>query len=262
MVARIGSALILVVLLGGVISLGAAREIPSSTLLDRVGGWAAAMLQAVASIAFMTMSLVQLGKELLPLRAVLHRRLLQRWLAGTLRYTRDFDSQSRLSLEPDGMLRYLFRQSAQREILGLPSEQLCGQLNAALELALAERSERDIAIVRAIIAPFDSREIDRYLEGLQSGETSGEEDQSKRTRVVLMVQRRMDALQIRLAGEWRRALRGASVLVSFAIATVGVLLFSPLTLSAAGFVCLASVFSGFFASVARDLVAWIEGLRR
>jgi len=81
-----------------------------------------------------------------------------------------------------------------------------------------------------------------------------------RTRVTHQVQRAIDALQITAAFRWKFILQLSSILLSGAIAGIGVWKFAP----QAGFLAVVGIgiMGGFLAPVARDLVAALQQLRK
>jgi hypothetical protein len=214
-------------------------------------------------IALATMALIQVARRLLPLRGWFHRDEVERWLG----------SGPAINVLEARLIGW--RSLA---ALDLPVEQLCAQLSAIGDHLLEE--------VIASPPPANERNdavelLDRMSEGEWSRprppslKDSEEWETTRRTRVAYAIQRHLDLLQIEAGSRWRWSLLVA------AIGACGVLfLVAKWVLGAGTFIqpwsngafakaftwtlgtLLVALLGGYMATIARDVVAIIEKLRR
>jgi len=207
--------------------------LPTSQAISRIGEGSLPLLASAIALGVTVMAIIQLLKP--PLRAGIHRREIARWLRHG---------------HPE---RFLFEigPSEPQALLELPIEQLTAQIQAAAEVDLSSGRGH---FVYEILG-----------EGVNNSPNSVDEAEIRdRTRLGYLIQRRLDALQIRVHRRWRKFLRVFSltlsgILVSFVGMTFG--LWKENFVGTTFLVLVFAVLGGFFASVTRDMVAIIERLR-
>jgi len=214
------------------------------------------VLGNAAAVGIAAMSLLQIARKLTRMRGAFHRTVLGDWLKPET-----LDELSR-KVGPDEL----------RDMLDLPAEMLTGQLGAIAEHEL-ERPAGEAESVELIAAMADG-------ETMQPLGGSMETDQSdRRARLALTIQRNLDHFQIRAAAEWRRYLLLSCMLISMLLFIGLELLETPLPFAHLGTpsgkaerlgttivlileAALVGCFAGFLGSIARDIVAIVEKLRR
>ena len=194
------------------------------------------------------MAIIQVLKP--PIRVAFHRRQIARWLADSKNCSVSVDE-------------FLGRVSKRRHnaLLALPIEQLAAQIQVASEGALALSNPTDWFIQSLVDKP------DKPDEKPEISAASDDNCMIKtrdRSQLSFIVQRRIDALQIQVRYSWRRLIRVLSLAVSVILTLVVAIIFSLWQQNFVGtafLVLLLSALGGFFASVARDVVAIVERLR-
>jgi hypothetical protein len=205
-------------------------------LLDVV--WALA--SAAFAIATIATALVQLIKDLSPIRRGFQRRFLatwfsQRWSARSKTVTHD------QLIEAEGDLIRLATGGDRDAFYDLEPAQLCGQMNSAAQIALAYPNLHP-ALLR-FLAP-EARDGDMEIVTAGKGEDS---DVSAlldaRNRVTHQLQRSIDALQISMSFRWKFCLQVMIYIVCLALA----------------FICLFAVKRGNYTVVEAIAVAIVAG---
>ncbi|MGC2467576.1 MAG: hypothetical protein WA517_20450 [Candidatus Acidiferrum sp.] len=163
-------------------------------------------------------------------------------------------------------------------LFNLPIEQLCGQMNAAVQLAL-EHPDNHVVFLWCIgrFAKPDDFDLilDPPLEQLrrsQAGPESADREKldnyaGARARISQRLQRAVDGFQIAAGSNWKLVLQSASIILSMLLAYLA-LHFNPgstelhakaggrfLTVLGVGFA------GGFIAPIARDILARLQAQR-
>lgn len=236
-----------------------------------LGAFAAAM----ALIGIATMAIIQAAKDVTPLRRWYQRARLRRWLregADEARANHGELIPASLSSEP------LSVDAAERDILclavdnddqalyDLAIEQMCGQMNTALQMVVdyPARYRRLLLIAGSAAATADLRTL-LERERSQFDNTISDITDARityadaRNRVAHQLQRAVDGFQISAAYRWKWAMQVASFLLSALIAMWAVMSTDAprpiITVIGTG------ILAGFLAPVARDLAAAIQKLR-
>jgi hypothetical protein len=207
--------------------------------LFQVMMWAGPFLMSSVVLGFVVMGLVQLFKP--EIRRAFHERAIARWgdFEGGLRH-----------------LNLLFRQELSHRgviaLFELPIEQLTAQIQAATDIALRSKHGDDL-----IFHILKGTDRDEYYRG-------SDDSPQRASRLSYLVQRRLDDLQIQVKHDWRNLLRTICLSLSFILASLIARVFGLWKQnhsSTAFIVVLLSLFSAFFSTIARDLVAVLERLR-
>jgi len=180
---------------------------------------------------------------------------------------------------------------SKKALLGLPIEQLCGQMNSAMQLAL-EHPENHVALIVCLSHLTDPTDLGLVLQPL--GELTKDivtpDDADKkiqeqmqiqkqiqkekvnaytaaRQRLAHHMQRAVDGFQISIGNRWKFVLQIASILLGF-ISVFGVLYFEPnVTIRGNIFdtivTCLVvGTVAGFAASVIRDVFGLLDVVKK
>jgi hypothetical protein len=261
-------------------------------MVQRAGSWAVPLALALLAVGFLTMTTVELFKE--ALRRDFHRSALLRWLdvvdnegrrqvAQTTSKIREGQSESARSEEnphfdpdPAEDLARLSTSGHLDSLTCLQLEQMCGQISAAVEMALEEPSRHIGLLLHLTGRPHFTKEDLEAVETMTRAEQAGgqappspnsEDLYRARNRLAHMIQRNIDHFQISTGSKWRATLRNASMVVAAAIGLIGVLTFEiansrvPIMQSAV-VVLMASVVGGYASSILRDIVAAITRVRK
>jgi hypothetical protein len=234
-------------------------------------------LTAMAAIGVLTMAILQAMKDTFPLRRFFQRNWLRNWFKNKAQdAARKGPGFAVSESVAQADLIKLATDNDANAFFDLSIEQLCGQFNSAIQIALDYPSlHRDLLISAASLAsaedlntvfsPPDAAKIpinpnDPSLDLIQLQQRQAFVD--ARNRVTHQVQRAIDAIQIAAGFRWKFYLQCASFLLSAAIAGLGIALFFKEEIGAKFITAIVTgVLGGFLAPVARDLVAALQQLR-
>jgi len=260
--------LLIVAFVFAVRSLSVRPDLTSADRISRLGAWAPALLGVAAGLAFLTMAVIDTIKR--PLRSAFHKRQLLDWL------------ESDAGRKPDGRpafesLLHLVAPRYTEDVLGLPSEQLCAQIGATLEVLLSDAKHHD-QLLYALAGPHGFYDVDEYMRRSATFSPRNPSSVSdvalsdsdvelidSRNRLSHRLQRSLDAFQVHVASAWAFHLRSLALAIACILAAVGAFLFGAWAtdpIGALAVVLLAGVIGGVLSSTARDLVAVLERLRR
>jgi hypothetical protein len=210
------------------------------------------VLMASIAIGTLTMALIQVLKP--PLRSLFHRHEIRRWIRNGGQFEPNVDQ----FLDHVGL-------NQADALLELPAEELIAQIQAAAEAitfsATRELGEQTNRFLDEVLGEVGDRPniAQRYF-GNESRELSG---------LSYLLQRRLDTLQVQIRYKWQAILSFLSLHVALALSLVAMTVFfssySSYQSPAISIIVIAiplAVLSGFFASLARDLTAIVERLRR
>jgi hypothetical protein len=274
-------------------------------LLNFIYDHAYKFLAAIAAVGTLSMAVIQTIKDMLPVRNWFQRFFVRRWLRNKAKLA---SKQWKAWMEGAGRAWFAQEQNRAEGIGGGPSaeqfsrepsaeraeedliklatdgdgkalyelqiEQLCGQLNAAAQVALDRpRDHSDLMrclasladpvdVARVMFPPLEAKLARTQLDA--AGQQRYDSFVDARTRVTHQVQRAIDALQINAGFRWKFYLQLASILLSGIFAGSGVAWFLHNRdlwdrISAA---LVVGILGGFLAPVARDLVASVQQLRK
>jgi hypothetical protein len=227
-------------------------------------------LMAASAVGVVAMAFIQTLKDMFPLRAWFQRRAVAKWL-GT---SAGNPGRSPEAAETD--LVHLATDGDGNAFYGLPIEQLCGQINATLQVVLGYPSRHsellhclasganpdDVNLLisassqpERVITPADQLTPQQRIDLTQLSDA--------RNRVGQQAQRSVDGLQISVGSRWEYWLKLASIILSVGLAILALFLVNEgdITQKLVGGT-LAGVLGGFLAPVSRDLIAALEQLRQ
>jgi hypothetical protein len=231
-------------------------------------------LAALSIIGVATMAIIQTIKDTTPFRRWFQAKALEEWLREGAEEANAAFGGSLTNLEiprvdPAVARKHLLRLSVDGEahaLFNLSIEQMCGQMNSAVQVALDYPARySDLLFVAASGAETDDLQA---LYRAAKAESTVPTDASRialadaRNRVVHQLQRAIDGFQIKTAFRWKRWLQTASFALSVLLSWIALLPWQGadgLTKLAA--ILLTAAAAGFLAPVARDLTAALQKFR-
>lgn len=219
---------------------------------------------AMAAIGVLSMAIIQTLKDMLPLRNIFQRRYLIKWLRQKANEAKAIEGSTPEAATAESDLIRLATAGDRKAFYDLPIEQLCGQMNAALQVVfdyphehkdllhcLAAHSSPDD--IRLLITPRSSADV----------KTKEQNQIDARTRVMHQVQRALDGFQIAVGYRWKLYLQIAAFSLSYLLTVIGLSLHSGINAVPNNImvIVVTGIISGFLAPIARDLVASLQKLR-
>lgn len=251
------------------------------SLLEQIRTYLLPIMLTATAVGTLSMALIQTMKDMFSLRSFYQRSQIRKWIGERLselerwKYmipagdgTISVISNNRDNiLQMEEKLLELSVNGDAKALYSLPIEQLCGQLNTALQVCLdyPQQHARLLALFGARANPDDIRKVLEYVPGNIPGELLTQRQQQQvseymdaRNRLSNQVQRAIDSIQVSVGHGWQYNLQLSSIVVSSLLVLSGLLmkenpnywLILPL-----------AVLGGFLAPVARDLVAVLQNLR-
>ena len=220
----------------------------------------ASIALAIAAIAT---AIVQLFKDLLPIRRKFQRRFLASWFSTRLSARKTIGQQQLPEAETE--LIRLSTGGDRSAFYDLEPAQLCGQINSAAQMALAY-PDRHPGLLQFLAPEADEADIHTIV---QYARLTKEEKQTEnidpvldaRNRVTHHLQRSIDALQIAMSFRWKFYVQIVIYLVCFILAFVCLFAVKrgPYTVAEAIAV---AVVAGFLSPVISDFGATINRWRK
>jgi hypothetical protein len=222
-------------------------------------------------VGALSMILIQLLKDLLPLRQWFQEYWFKQWVVDQINDPKMWNSEKTFDFEWD--LFGLVSPKRRNALYGLPVDQLCGQLNSAVRAALENppRHETLFLVFASAATPAD---LEAFLDppaSLLTPSKATDDERKKidwyievRNRVSHHAERAIDSLQVYLGAKWTHTLQTAALLLSMAFAFFGIGLYWPAAWlhdwSFRGvfnrFVI--GLFAGYVAPVGRDILARLQ----
>jgi hypothetical protein len=227
---------------------------------------------ATVAIAFVATAIVQLLKELLPIRRKFQRSFLATWFTKRLNERGNRISRPDL-MQAESDLIHLATGGDRNAFYDLETPQLCGQMNSAAQIALAypdrhphllrflapEADEGDVKTVVTVTPKFSAR---RGSEPSPQEEPEMNELLDARNRVTHHLQRSIDALQISMSFRWKLILQCAVYAICLIASLFTILVTKGPTPYSPVEIILVAVVAGFLSPVISDLVGVVQKLRR
>src|SRR6266403_3001343 len=221
------------------------------------------LASAALAIAAIATALVQLLKDLLPIRRRFQRRFLASWFSERLSARKAIEHEELLAAETD--LIRLATGGDRSAFYDLEPPQLCGQINSAAQLALAY-PDRHPGLLRFLAPEADEPDIQTIV---QHAQLTPEQKQSAsvdpvldaRNRVTYHWQRSIDALQIAMAFRWKFCLQIVIYAICFVLAFVCLFAVKrgQYTVSEA---IVVAIVAGFLSPVISDFAATVNRWRK
>jgi hypothetical protein len=246
-------------------------------------------LTTITTIGVITMALIQTAKDMLPIRRWFQGARFRTWLRQGIEEARADDRIAALAGVAAGS-RPAFQAGARPvadvaaaetrivtlatdgdadALYDLPIEQMCGQINAAMQVVLEypwrPQNVNVVAIVASQSAPEDLATMFRFGAPDPAARPGVNDYNEAKTRVMHQFQRAIDAFQIAVNYRWKLAMQIASLVLCGVLTFVAMEMRFHVGVSyvgSAGAVVVGAVLAGFLAPVARDLTAAVQNLRK
>jgi hypothetical protein len=209
---------------------------------------------AVAGAGVIAAAVVQLAKELTPLR----RWYQERWLGGWI--LRHATSTSVLCAEKQ--LVHLATGNCSHAFYELPAEEMALHINQAGQITLDAPSDYD-CLIRVLAHGMDPTDLATLLQGPIAAGSQPYFD--ARNRVARRIQRNVEGLRLGLGRDWRFWMHIVSVLLT-TLAVTGTVAYGTYGTNWYWSAVLLSVpigvVGGYFAPITHDLVKALEKLRK
>jgi hypothetical protein len=216
------------------------------------------------AISIVATALVQLLKDLLPIRRRFQRRFLANWFSERLSAGSKKIEDKQLK-EAEADLIHLATGGDRSAFYDLEPPQLCGQINSAAQIALAY-PDRHPGLIRFLAPEADETDIQTIV---QHAQLTPEQKQSSsvdpvldaRNRVTYHLQRSIDALQIAMTFRWKFCLQIVIYAICFVLAFVCLFAVKRGQDTVAEAIAVAIV-AGFLSPVISDFAATINRWRK
>jgi hypothetical protein len=242
--------------------MGDALNTIALALASLSGGTTANTVIALAAAGTIAMALLQVIKELTPLRRAFQHRWIDRWIdAQAAAAAKSVPPLTAIPSDAKNSLVELATGGQANAFYDLPIEQLVAQVNAAAQVVLdyPKDSESLLIVLSEGAPPDDVRSI---LEGTRPATAPSQAYLDARSRVGHRIQRNLDGVQIALGARWKFWMQVASITLSTAVIEAAVLSTPQTTVGAALAALPIGIVGGYLAPVTRDLVAALQNLRK
>ncbi len=239
---------------------------PVQDTVARVSAESYHFFTAAIAVGLLSMAIIQMFKDILPVRRWFQRSWVQKWLR--LKRSAEY-----LAAEKD--LVQLATDGDYNSFYNLPIEQLCGQANAAAQAAL-DNPKMHALLLRCLGSEADPNDLSTIIGGpppearkpraqfAPDDPSLGRVDDyvDARNRVAHQIQRAIDSLQVSAGQRWKFWIQLLSMAISLIIACLGVSFFGELYgWQRVETIIAVALLGGFFAPIARDLIAGLQQLR-
>jgi hypothetical protein len=238
----------------------------SGTALNYVG--------ALAIAGTIAMAILQIIKELTPLRRWYQRHWLECWFKDRAekfkqRYNADAPPYYQFSADvPQSELVELATGGETNAFYDLDLEQLVAQMNAAAQIAL-EYPQLYFTLLAVLSQGAEIDDVRKVQKSSEKGTEKGTDKQSDRdvldarNRVGHRIQRNLDGIQIALGSRWKFYMQAVSIILT--ILFVEIAIFLNVKENTGGALIagiLLGTVGGYLAPVTRDIVAALQNLRK
>ena len=203
------------------------------------------LVAALAAIGIFAMAIIEIVKLIFQPRYLLQKFIFVQWLTENNRSA----AQDIIRLSTGGHERLLYQ---------LPIERMVGQIDAAAQIALSYPSNYR-NIIYALAQNADSNDLEAITADNQQAENL-QSFSDARNRIANMIQRNLDALQLRIEGYWARGSQIAAVVLSTALIWIYV---APAAQDTADYlqVFAFSIAGGMVAPVAKDILGVLRTVK-
>jgi hypothetical protein len=242
-------------------------------VLGNISAWQ--IVGVITATGTIAMAILQLVKDLTPLRRIYQKLWLFRWIearAGDFNQnlTKSSASKTLKKVSPraaEECMVDLATGGAARAFYELTAEQIVAQINAAAQIVLDyPKKYSDLLFVLAEGADIDDVEtvIAESREGSRSRKpaTPAPDYLEARSRVGHRIQRNLDAIQIALGSRWKFWMQIIAIALSTLLLESAVISIEGVHTGAILMALPIGIAGGYFAPVSRDLVAALQTLRK
>jgi hypothetical protein len=225
--------------------------------------WIVASAMLIAST--ISMAILQIVKEISPLRRYVQRLWVDAWLKngmqGTVANHQASDAQAADAEEVWAKLKRdveeLTTGGNKNALYELPPDDMISQFNAASVIVLDERHEDFLRVLARGAQPAD---IETVLGG-QPGTGLTTPYFDARNRCARRIQRNLEGLRISMSYRWRRAMQGTALLLTVLLVEIALCLRGPMDRYTLLWGAILGLVGGYLAPIMRDLVAALQRLR-
>lgn len=217
---------------------------------------------ALVAAGVVSMAILQVIKELTPIRRRFQRWWVRGWIADRCE---KFNASATTPILTDDARRDLINLATggdARAFYELAAEQLVAQMNAAAQAAVDyPKRHRDLLAMLSQGVPVVDLDL-VVFDKTVAGEAPSQQFLDARNRVANRIQRNLDGMQIALSSRWQFWMQIAALTITVIIVELAVLWDpSHRTAGAALLAIPVGIVGGYIAPVARDLVAALRSLR-
>lgn len=242
-------------------------------VIGEATGWQ--VVGAIAAAGTIAMAILQVVKELTPLRRYFQRWWIKSWIAARVdefnrrRQSKGVDSTALTEATAEKTEMLLVELSTggdDRAFYELPIEQMVAQMNAAVQITLDyPKRYYDLLVIVSEGAALD--DVATVITSSPTGTRAKKAPPSQhyleaRTRVSHRIQRNLDAIQISLGNRWQFCMQLTALLLSTLMLEAAVLSVAGTTIGTVVIALLIGIVGGYLAPVTRDLVAALQTLRK
>jgi hypothetical protein len=229
----------------------------------------------ISAAGTLAMAVLQLIKDLTPLRRIYQRNWMRKWIALHARYfngaldafnIRKGEVPTASPVRAEFLLVELATGGDEQAFYELAIEQMVAQMNAAVQITLDYPAKyRDLLVV--VSDGADIADVITVVNQSPEGPKTRRSEPTKqyleaRTRVGHRIQRNLDAVQIALGSRWQFWMQSTAVILSILVLEAAVVAVGGATnLSALLLAVPVGILGGYLAPVVRDLVAALQTLR-
>ena len=226
---------------------------------------------AITAAGTIAMAMLQLVKDLTPLRRWYQRNWLRKWISAHVdAFNHARKGKKNLpevsDAKAEALLVNLATGGDDLAFYELAAEQMVAQMNAAAQITLDyPKKYCDLLVVVSEGADIDdvATVVSQSPEGSRSRKASPSPDYLEaRTRVNHRIQRNLDAVQISLGSQWRFWMQSTAIVLSILLLEIGVVLASGVRPSTMLLAVPVGILGGYLAPVARDLISALQTLRK
>jgi hypothetical protein len=218
---------------------------------------------ALVAAGVVSMAILQVIKELTPIRRGFQRWWVRGWIAQRCNAFKAGTQIQKIDPQKaEDDLIDLSTGGDDRAFFELAAEQLIAQMNAAAQAALDTPSRyKDLLAMLSEGVPVEDLEIVIAYVPIAE-QPSPQNFLDARNRVANRIQRNLDGMQIALASRWQFWMQGAALAITVVIVELAVM-WDPVRRSFATAVLAipVGIVGGYIAPVAKDLVAALKSLR-
>ncbi len=227
----------------------------NNALMPTNGGTLLQLVGALAAIGTIAMLLIQIIKELTPMRRNYQMQKVKTWLEDKAKAS-TVDIKKADAGKSYAQLIDLATGKDEKALFELPTEQMVAQMNAAAQAAMDyPKDHKDLLV--ALSSGAAREDVTRVTDGAPADAAAHD----ARVRVSNRIQRNLDALQITVSADWKWQMQVASIIL-----TVGIVELAIWASNASSQAHLLGVLIGiagaYFAPITRDIVAAVQSLRR
>jgi hypothetical protein len=227
----------------------------NNALMPTTGGTLLELVLALAAIGTIAMLVIQIIKELTPMRRSYQMQKVKEWLEEKSR-TSTMDIKKANAGKPYAQLVDLATGRDEKALFELPTEQMVAQMNAAAQAAMDyPKDHQDLLI--ALSSGASREDVTLVINGGAAEAAAND----ARVRVSNRIQRNLDALQIVVSADWKWQMQVASIILTVGIVELAIWA-SHADLQAHLLGVLIGIAGAYFAPITRDIVAAVQSLRR